>query len=63
MGKQWRIIKSPLRKNIDVAPPQKVPGERQHPTTREVQFAAEGDWTLPNCLAVVKSNVDSESNK
>lgn len=35
LGKQWRII----RKNIDVTPPQKVPGQRQNPavTTREVQ--------------------------
>lgn len=39
LGKQWRIINSPLRKNIDVTPPQKVPGQRQNPaaTTREVQ--------------------------
>lgn len=38
-GKQWRIIRSPLRKNIDVTPPQKVPGGGKNPatTTREVQ--------------------------
>lgn len=38
-GKQWRIIRSLLRKNIDVTPPQKVPGGGKNPatTTREVQ--------------------------
>lgn len=38
-GKQRRIIKSLLRKNTDVTPPQKVPGKQKNPATptREVQ--------------------------